>query len=1714
MIPGQAQQFFEAAAAQSGSSGYQIERSLRFESDDTAYLTRTPSTAGDVDTWTWSGWVKRSELGEHTDFFSAVQSGGNATIIQFDNNDKLDFENFVGNSDQGRRITTQYFRDTGAWYHIVAVYDSNNSTADDRIKLYVNGSQITSFTTTTNPSSGQNSIVNSEYPHYLGSDKGFNNHYFNGYLAEVHFIDGQVLAPTDFGETNDDGLWIPKAFTGTYGDGKVVQVGSPSYPSDFTTEGDKTSDQTGLSFGSWTSGSYTGAETKIFKVSDTTAFSLKVNLSGGTTDRLLWYSDNATNWTYVGNTTSLGLPYTLTGHKYYATSEGSGSSQLFASNPLFGANSFKLNFSDTTTNQALGFDSSVTVSNPDPAFGMDVVRYTGTGASQNISTLCFEPGLVWIKDMTSANSHNLSDSVRGPNLSLFSNANNVETAGSSNPYLSSFDRNGFTLGANNDVNTNGNNYVAWVWRAGGTPVANTDGSITSEVSANTTYGFSIVKYTVGSNTSQTIGHGLGAAPSLIIVKETNQANNWQVYSSVTGNTKYIYLNGASAEGTNNLWDNTSPTSSVFTIRSGGSSNFYDGKTQIAYCWTDVAGFSKISSYTGTGGALSVTGLGFKPKYLLIRSTGIGSWFIFDVERGLDNYLKAQTSGAQASASISLSFDSDGFSLNTSDSDFNGSGVTYLYAAYAARPGNNFSVNNILTDAGLTTSQQNFEVVTYTGNGSEQRIGNYKPSQNATVVGGTVSNPEYAFNGSGANWATLAATTTSTAASVDFAVNLTGITRIEAAFDTPSSSGDTRGRYNGANGGATRTGTGSGYSDIYNGSAITVTSVGFAVNQNGATGTSSDVVSRFRITDSAGTRFILDGDGSNIQFRPDFVWYKHRDGASNHGLFDSVRGATRYLASSNSNAESAVSGVTQFDNNNGFYLGSDSGGNGSGSWVAWCWKGGGDAVSNTDGSITSSVSANAQFGFSVVSYTGTGSAATVGHGLNGKVPELIIVKNRDRTYNWAVWSSPLTSTQYYLFLNNSDGQSSSTYTFWNDTAPTGSVFSLGADSGGSAGNVNQSGDDLVAYCFANVPGYQRIGSFTDTSSSQTLVLGFRPRFFMVKRIDASGDWFMFDALRDNFDDPLRANTDQTEGSVYALTPTDTGISWTGTSFANGDYIYIAIADSIGGDQDSLLDSPTNGTQSDTGVGGEVSGNYCTLNPLVDRYNIGSSGTRTFSQGNLKIVATTGDSTRSRYLFGTIGVSSGKWYYEMTADNTAGGIGVGFAPRQFADEESGISVRYNSPGTIIIDGTTYSSLASFTNGDIIGVALDLDDNTVQFYKNGVAVGSSYSVTTGYTYLPLIVIPSTGTSSTGATFNFGQRAWAHSAPSNHKALCTTHLPTPTIADSSDNFQTKTYTGTGATQSITTTDLSPDLVWTKRRDGTSSHGWFDIVRGATKWIGSNSQGAEGTYSDSLTSFDDEGFTLGADTVWNGINQSGFTYVAWCWDGGSTTVSNTDGSITSSVRANQTAGFSIVTYTGSANGTVGHGLGAAPEFIIAKSRTVTKSWICYHKDLGKDKYVLLNTTDGVQTSSGVWGSAEPTSSVFGLENSSSGGNTDGNLVAYCFAPVEGYSAFGMYVGNGLNDGVFVQTGFRVGWYMIKKVNAGGENWRIIDATRSPTNVAENRLLPNLTAAEGAQPNEVDFLSNGFKFRSADGAYNGSGSTYIFAAFASNPFQTNGGLAR
>jgi len=321
----------------------------------------------------------------------------------------------------------------------------------------------------------------------------------------------------------------------------------------------------------------------------------------------------------------------------------------------------------------------------------------------------------------------------------------------------------------------------------------------------------------------------------------------------------------------------------------------------------------------------------------------------------------------------------------------------------------------------------------------------------------------------------------------------------------------------------------------------------------------------------------------------------------------------------------------------------------------------------------------------------------------------------------------------------------------------------------------------------------------------------------------------------------------------------------------------------------------------------------------------------------------------------------------------------------------------------------------------------------------------------------------------------------------------------------------------------MSPDFVWVKQRNAAFStgHQIYDIVRGAgsEKELNSSGTGAEGAGNIDqygwISSFDTNGFSVTAGPAGSDyVNASGFTYVAWCWDAGTSTVTNTQGSITSTVRANATAGFSVVTYTGTgANATVGHGLGVAPGLIIIKNRSSATNWRVYHSALGNTKVIFLSTTGGSDTNSVYWNNTSPTSTVFSV-GSDDGANGNGNgMVAYCFAPVVGYSSFGSYTGNGsATDGPFVYTGFRPRWVMLKRTDST-DNWAIIDAARSTYNVSQHTLWPNSSAAEAtAYPGgaavvpDMDIVANGFKLRRGADGSNVNAATYIYAAFAESPF--------
>jgi len=334
------------------------------------------------------------------------------------------------------------------------------------------------------------------------------------------------------------------------------------------------------------------------------------------------------------------------------------------------------------------------------------------------------------------------------------------------------------------------------------------------------------------------------------------------------------------------------------------------------------------------------------------------------------------------------------------------------------------------------------------------------------------------------------------------------------------------------------------------------------------------------------------------------------------------------------------------------------------------------------------------------------------------------------------------------------------------------------------------------------------------------------------------------------------------------------------------------------------------------------------------------------------------------------------------------------------------------------------------------------------------------------------------------------------------------------SDYFNTKLYAGNGSTQSITGVGFKPDFVWTKGRSGTygvSNHKLYDVVRGATKSLFGNLTLEEYTQTNTLTSFDSDGFSLGDDT---NVNASSTNFVAWNWLAGGTGVSNTQGSIASTVSANTTAGFSIVSYTSNASSgsTVGHGLGVAPSAIIVKRRSSAEDWGVGHQSLGWTNFLRLNTTGASSAATGLWNDTAPSSTVFTLGNSGiSNPGSSITMIAYCFAEKKGFSKFGSYTGNGSSDGTFVYTGFKPAYVMAKRTDSVA-SWVVWDNKRDIDNGVYNALQLNDSAAEITASYYLDFLSNGFKWRVASGATNASGGTYIFMAFAENPFTTSTGI--
>jgi hypothetical protein len=568
----------------------------------------------------------------------------------------------------------------------------------------------------------------------------------------------------------------------------------------------------------------------------------------------------------------------------------------------------------------------------------------------------------------------------------------------------------------------------------------------------------------------------------------------------------------------------------------------------------------------------------------------------------------------------------------------------------------------------------------------------------------------------------------------------------------------------------------------------------------------------------------------------------------------------------------------------------------------------------------------------------------------------------------------------------------------------------------------------------------------------------------------------------------------------------------------------ISVTAGATYDSMLDVPTQWAD-----GGNGRGNYAVLNPLQK----GSS--LTVTNGNLDFSA----SGTASNVFATMPFTGGKFYFEVTFSTvTAASWGIatkdasitanigagGFANfwgfycnptanyvRSATNPWNNGTITTSSVGQIAVDATNPANVKMW-----IGV-----DNTWYNSSGGTtgnpATGSNATetLTNNVDFFPFF---GAGNSSPAWSTNFGQRPFSYTPPTGFKALNTLNLPTPTILKGNQYFDATIYTGsTGTNNIVNSGGMAPDLVWVKSRAQTYPHYLFDVVRGTgATALSSNNTAAQGADGTAITSFNSNGFTFTGNS---GANDPTFAngYIGWQWKAnGTPAVTNTAGSITSQVSAGGTQGFSVVTYTGNATSgaTVGHGLGVAPSFIIAKNRSSgVTDWPTYHISTGNNGGCTLNETAAKATTAIWWNNTTPSSTVVTLGNGSQTNGSTNLQVLYCFAAVAGYSAFGSYAGNGSADGTFVFTGFRPRYVLIKCSSAGSTNWILHDTAREPYNLATASLYPNLSNAETvAASQSLDILSNGFKLRNTSGDINSSGATYIYAAFAENPFKNS--LAR
>ena len=778
---------------------YEIDQSIRFNDDDAAYLYRDNDSAQtDTKKFTYSVWIKRCAITGGTN--TGLLSGGSGTTAgrsdfiftagsatgDSSNNDSLKFDIYTSGWTQIRADAK--LRDPSAWYHIVLVYDAANGTANDTLIMYLNNSRLTLDSTSGVPNNL--SLINANGQRTrVGADASGTPVEFDGYMAEINMIDGQALTPASFGETNSTtGQWIPKAYSGSYGNNGFFIDGRDSSDlgddesgngNDFTSTGLAAADHVKDSptnnlptFNTLSSGAGTLSDGNLQYVGTSGWTNTRLNLlvpdtgkwalrfkTASSYDQIivgLCAPDSATTYgdldvngvvqiryntkdgnfvTRVGGSlvadtgppavaaqTFFQLLFDMDNGKMgmaaddatsgtfadistYSIMDLSGASLSTARQP------YAMVYSGTDANAGAildagqsGWETTVTgfknltlanLDDPtiaDSSAHFQTTLYAGNGSTQSINqggNSTFQPDLVWIKNRSASDSNILTDAVRGATKIISSDATTAEATDADT--VTAFESDGFALGDDDKVNTSSENFVAWQWLAGNSSGStNDDGSVDSTVTANTTAGFSICKFNPGGNSNITFGHGLGTAPRLVIVKNLEDATNWQVLHLDQGVGNKLFLNTTAAVASDtNMWQNTAPTSTVVSVGTSQTTN----EQNIAYCFAEIEGFSKFGKYVGNGSATAgpFVYTGFLPALVVVKNiTNSGdAWPVADSARAPFNVANATVfwGGATTAETTGYSVDllSNGFRPFSSDHGINESSATYIYAAFAETP---------------------------------------------------------------------------------------------------------------------------------------------------------------------------------------------------------------------------------------------------------------------------------------------------------------------------------------------------------------------------------------------------------------------------------------------------------------------------------------------------------------------------------------------------------------------------------------------------------------------------------------------------------------------------------------------------------------------------------------------------------------------------------------------------------------------------------------------------------------------------------------------------------------------------------------------------------------------------------------------------------------------------------------------------------------------